>query len=181
MCHFGRAVPVTLRRFPSLLGRTLAGESFVFPNQLPDAPFQVVSLNFKNKHVWNARTWNGLTASLDSNMNMYHVWLFPWIHKAWAPLWRRRCRTWAQEHNIKEEHIVAIYGDRDAICDQIGIHNDGRQYAFMIRNSGKVLFATDGRYLSHKHDSHIHKAIRSLAMPDETLKLDVSTETDVKN
>jgi hypothetical protein len=39
--------------------------------------------------------------------------------------------------------------------------NDGRQYAFLMNNAGRVIFSADGRYLSHKHDFHIHKAIQT--------------------
>ena len=170
--HFGRAVPVGLRRFPLLRGKTLTGSKFEFPTDLVprEAPFHVATLNFKNKHVWNARTWAGLHSSLELLEEhsqrtigcMCHVFVFPRLHMLWAPLWKRRCRAWAAENHIAEDRVIVVYGDRDAICEDIGIFNDGRQYCFIIQNSGKVLFATDGRYLSHKHDFHIHKAIRTL-------------------
>ena len=167
--HFGRAVPVGLRRFPLLHGRTLEGSKIVFPTDLAplNAPFNVATFNFKNKHVWNARTWAGLHSSLElmrpagEALGMYHVWLFPTVHRLWSPIWRRWCRSWAEENGIPASNVIAVYGDRDAICEDIGIFNDGRQYGFLIRNSGKVLFASDGRYLSNKHDIGIHKAIRT--------------------
>jgi hypothetical protein len=171
--HFGRAVPVGLRRFPLLRGRTLEGRKVEFPTDLQptDAAFHVVSLNFKNKHVWNARTWAGLHSSLELMTqtqgtlkvgSMYHVFIFPRFFMLWSPIWRRRCRAWADENHILPQNVLVVYGDREAICDDIGVLNDGRQYGFMIRNSGKVLFAADGRYLSHKHDFSIHKSIRTL-------------------
>ena len=175
--HFGRAVPVGLRPFPLLVGKTLSGAKIVIPSQLnpPEAPLHVMTLNFKNKHVWNARTWAGLHSSVElllqhSGMiespeqrpGMYHVWLFPTIHWLWSPFWKRRCRVWAAENGIKEENVVVVYGNRDEITEEIGIFNDGRQYAFLLDNNGKTHFATDGRYLSHKHDFSIHKAVQTL-------------------
>lgn len=170
--HFGRAVPVGLRRFPLLRGKTLGGTKMEFPTDLKpqDAPFHVVTLNFKNKHVWNARTWAGLHSSLEllqqhneKNIgSMFHVFIFPRFFMLWSPWWKRRCRSWAEENYIPPENVMVVYGDRDAICEDIGIFNDGRQYGFIMRNSGKVLFAAHGRYLSHKHDFQIHKAIRTL-------------------
>jgi len=58
--------------------------------------------------------------------------------------------------------VIVVYGDRDEITEDIGVMNNGRQFAFLIQSSGKVLFSADGRYLSHKHDFHIHKAIQML-------------------
>jgi hypothetical protein len=177
--HFGRAVPVGLRRFPFLHGKTLAGRKFVFPSDLQpiDAPFHVTTINFRNKHVWNARTWGGLYSSLQllgvHNGNppgsLLHLFVFPSLHLLWAPLWRRRCRAWAEENHIPMDKVVVVYGNRDAICDDIGVFNDGRQYGFIIKNSGKVLFAADGRYISQKHDLAIHKAIRSSSDDNEKL------------
>ena len=171
--HFGRSVPVGLRRFPLLRGRTLAGDNIVFPSELHphNASFHVASLNFRKKHVWNARKWAGLHSSLEVLSrtqggpqvgSMYHVFIFPRIHLLWAPIWRRRCRAWAEENHISLDNVVAVYGDREAVCEDIGIFNDGRQYGFIIRNSGKVIFAAEGRYLSNKHDFAIHKSIRTL-------------------
>ena len=171
--HFGRAVPVGLRRFPLLRGRTLQGDKFTFPTDLQplDSAFHVASLNFKNKHVWNARTWAGLHSSLELMSqtqgglkvgSMYHVFIFPRYFMLWSPFWKRRCRAWAEENHIPLGNVLVVYGDREAICDDIGVFNDGRQYGFIIRNSGKVIFAADGRYLSHKHDFSIHKSIRTL-------------------
>ncbi len=170
--HFGRAVPVGLRRFPLLRGRTLGGTKIEFPTELKpqDSPFHVVTLNFKNKHVWNARTWAGLHSSLDLLQqhnekligSMFHVFIFPRFFMLWSPWWKRRCKSWAAENHISPENVMVVYGDRNAICEDIGIFNDGRQYGFIMRNSGKVLFAAHGRYLSHKHDFLIHKAIRTL-------------------
>lgn len=170
--HFGRAVPVGLRRFPLLSGRTLGGSKFVFPTDMEPqaAPFHVATINFKNKHVWNARTWAGLHSSLElleghnghAIGSVYHVFVFPTLYMLWAPLWKRRCRAWAAENHIPLDNVLVVYGDRNAICEDIGIYNDGRQYGFLMRNSGKTIFAADGRYLSHKHDFAIHKAIRTL-------------------
>ena len=171
--HFGRAVPVGLRRFPLLKGMNLNGEKLVFPAQLEpqNAPFHVATINFKNKHVWNARTWASLHSSLalleqhkgsQTIGSMYHVFVFPWLYMLWGPLWRRRCQQWADDNHIPRTNVMVVYGDRDAICEDIGIMNSGRQYGFLIRNSGKVLFAADGRYLNHRHDFAIHKAIRTL-------------------
>jgi hypothetical protein len=168
--HFGRAVPVGLRRFPLLNGTTLSGSKFTFPTDLEplNSPYHVATINFKNKHVWNARTWAGLHSSLElmeaqsnNQIGMYHVFILPTLHILWSPFWKRRCKSWANENDIPLENVLVVYGDRDAICDDIGIFNDGRQYGFLIRNTGKILFATDGRYLSNKHDWAIHKAIRS--------------------
>ena len=172
--HFGRAVPVGLRRFPLLHGKTLGGSKFEFPTQLPDAPFHVVTMNFRNKNVWNARSWHGLQSSLEilqthaveTKPGMYYLWLLPTVHWLWAPIWKRRCRAWANENGISENSVVVVYGNRDEITDEIGIHNDGRMYAFLMRNTGKVFFATDGRYLSNKHDFHIHKAINTMINQD---------------
>jgi len=168
--HFGRTVPVTLRRFPSLHAKDLLGEKLLFPTDLPSAPFHVATINFKNKHVWNARTWAGLHSSLellqqhrgDHIGHIYHLFVFPSLYKLWSPIWKYRCKSWALENKIPLQHVLVVYGDRDAICNDIGILNDGRQFAFLIRNSGKVLYASDGRYLSLKHDFAIHKAIRSI-------------------
>jgi hypothetical protein len=169
--HFGRAVPVGLRRFPLLRGKTLNGDKIVFPTELQpsEAPFHVATINFKNKHVWNARTWAGLHSSLEileqhngKNIgSVYHVFVFPRLYMLWGPLWKRRCLGWAKENHISPDKVMVVYGDRDAICEDIGVFNNGRNYGFLIRNSGKVLFAADGRYLSHKHDFAIHKAIRT--------------------
>ena len=169
--HFGRAVPVGLRKFPLLFGKTLEGTTVTFPHCLEPAtaPFHLVTLNFKNKHVWNARTWNSVHSSLDilsqhspgAAPGMFFVWLFPLVHRLWAPVWRRRCKAWAREHGIAERNVISVYGDRDEITGEIGVHNDGRQYAFLLSNAGDVLFAADGRYNSNKHDFHIHKAIQT--------------------
>ena len=176
--HFGRAVPVGLRRFPLLNGKTLNGKKFTFPSDLEplNAPYHVATLNFKNKNVWNARTWAGLHSSLElmeaqSNhqIGMYHVFLFPTLHFLWSPIWKRRCKSWADENAIPHDNVLVVYGDRDAICDDIGIFNDGRQYGFLICNSGKVLFVSDGRYVSHKHDWAIHKAVRTFHSQKEEL------------
>ena len=169
--YFGKAVPVTLRRFPLLHAKNLAGAKVGVPNDLPDAPFHVVTLNFKNKHVWNARTWAGLHSSLEillqhkgenNSAHIYHLFVFPSLYRLWSPIWKTRCKTWAQENFIPQQNVLVVYGDRDAICNDIGILNDGRQYAFLLRPSGKILFATDGRYTGQKHDSTIQKAIRAL-------------------
>jgi hypothetical protein len=175
--HFGRAVPVGLRRFPILIGRTLAGSKVSVPSELKpsSAPLHVMTVNFKNKHVWNARTWAGLHSSVELLLQhagmiespehrpgMYHVWLLPTVHWLWSPLWKQRCRGWAKENGIPEENVIVVYGNRDEISEDIGIFNDGRQYAFLLDNDGKVHFATDGRYLSHKHDFSIHKAVQTL-------------------
>lgn len=182
--HFGRAVPVALRRFPALFGQTLTGNKVVVPECFPDKGFHLVSLNFKNKHVWNALTWNGLASSLDlvaqhsnqQSVEMYYVWLFPLIHRLWAPIWRKRCRQWATERAIDHSQVISVYGDRDAICEQIGIHNDGRQYAFLVTQTGKILFGSDGRYQSHKHDFHIHKAIKISPIPTQIGQDETSSE-----
>jgi hypothetical protein len=175
--HFGRAVPVGLRPFPLLLGRTLGGTKVVIPSELksPQAPLHVLTFNFKNKHVWNARTWAGLHSSVElllkhagmvsspaQQPGMFHVWLLPTVHWFWSPLWKRRCRAWADENGIDRENVIVVYGNRDEITEDIGILNDGRQYAFLLDNSGKIHFATDGRYLGHKHDISINKAVQTL-------------------
>jgi hypothetical protein len=172
--HFGRAVPVGLRRFPILRGKTLGGSKIQIPTDMtpPDAPFHVLSLNFKNKNVWNAKSWHGLQSSLDILAShgtvehhpcMYYVWVFPTLYWLWSPLWKRRARGWAEENGISVDNVAVVYGNRAEICDDIGIHNDGRNYAFLIRNSGKVLFVAYGRYQSRKHDYHIHKAVNTQA------------------
>lgn len=185
--HFGRAVPVGLRRFPLLHGKTLSGSRIVFPIELKpsEAPYHVSTINFKNKHVWNARTWAGVHSSLElmeahnhNQIGMYHVFIFPSLYILWSPVWKRRCKVWARENAIPEENVIVVYGDRDAICDDIGIFNDGRPYGFILRNTGKVLFATDGRYLSHKHDWAIHKAVRTFHI--QNVKGSVSSEPNVE-
>lgn len=175
--HFGRAVPVGLRPFPLLIGRTLGGSKVVIPSEFKpsEAPFHVLTLNFKNKHVWNARTWAGLHSSVELLLDhagmisspahrpgMFHVWLLPTVHWLWSPLWKRRCRAWADENGIDRENVMVVYGNRDEITEDIGIMNDGRQYVFLVDNAEKVHFATDGRYLSNKHDFNIHKAVQTL-------------------
>ena len=168
--HFGRAVPVTLRRFPFLHAKTIdGGAPLLLPSELPNAPFHVITLNFKNSHVWNARTWAGLHSSLDILSqhhghkigDIYHLFIFPSFYRLWSLIWKKRCKNWAQENRIPESNVLLTYGDREAICDDIGIINDGRQYAFLLRNTGKVIFAADGRYIGHKHDIAIQKAVRS--------------------
>ncbi|KAF4657244.1 40S ribosomal protein S3 [Perkinsus olseni] len=122
--HYGRAVPVGLRRFPNLKAKMIKDSKRVrFPTDLPPG-FHIVILMFKNNHHWDAGTWHGLYDKVSQLVDhahrsilkeyegvcpvdddddlppftppkLYYLWLFGRFRWLWSYFWIRRCRKWA--------------------------------------------------------------------------------------
>jgi hypothetical protein len=118
MSHFGRAVPVTCRRFPELEVHSLAGDR----KFLPEISAQHVVLLFRPAHVHALRAWLPLFGDFRSTTVLFV------IAPRWRPLhglWRWRCGRWKNSEcpEISDHHVGAVYEDRKTLLDSLGLLN----------------------------------------------------------
>lgn len=157
--HYGRAVPVALRRFGRLqmIPVKMPHEPVVLPNDLPSGMHCVILLT-RLKHIANLDSWLGVRAALErlmgeqssvarvqGEMNMYVCCLLPWFWPL-RILWRYKARKWQERLDTEEEFAkVSLYTsvvDRETFLEKMCIHNDGRSYGLLIQNDGEIMWCS---------------------------------------
>eukprot|EP00747_Dinoflagellata_sp_TGD_P166123 gnl/TRDRNA2_/TRDRNA2_188412_c0_seq1.p1 gnl/TRDRNA2_/TRDRNA2_188412_c0~~gnl/TRDRNA2_/TRDRNA2_188412_c0_seq1.p1 ORF type:complete len:249 (-),score=51.37 gnl/TRDRNA2_/TRDRNA2_188412_c0_seq1:52-798(-) len=165
--HYGRAVPLALRRFAKLPCTfhalpPAAPSPMMLPHDLPSG-INVVLLMPKLRHIEYADSWLAVREVFErllserglqreGELQLYICCLMP---RLWPLrwLWRRRIRQWSELAAAEGQtsvHLLSTSGWRKAnLHDRLGIHDDGRAYSLMIRNDGEILWASHDNFKEH--------------------------------
>ena len=91
---------------------------------------------------------------------LYAWWILPRYRRWWAWWWRMQARIWAAEAEVPYDRILLSYADRRAILDGLGLHDDGRNYSLLLRNTGEIVWGHFGAYVPAVHDAALRKVVR---------------------
>ena len=50
-----------------------------------------------------------------------------------------QARVWAEEANVPHDRILLTYADRNALMENLGLHDDGRNYALPTSATHAIL------------------------------------------
>mmetsp|Transcript_95991 Transcript_95991/g.291583 ORF Transcript_95991/g.291583 Transcript_95991/m.291583 type:complete len:208 (+) Transcript_95991:152-775(+) len=171
--HYGRAVPLALRRFAQLPCALHAqrGGQLVLPGGAPPG-VHVVLLLSRRRHIEHVDSWLGVREAWErilaergirreGEMQMYICCLLP---RFWPLrwMWRRRMDQWASL--LREEHpavhLLHTSTWSSAFYSSMQIHNDGRAYAMVVRNNGEILWASHDAFKEHLQEQAMVRAVR---------------------
>jgi len=163
--YFGRAVPLTLRRFVQLpcirhsVDRTKDG--FLLPKGLPEGVHVVLLLN-RRRQIEHCDSWLSVREAWErvleerglhvkGEMQMYICCLLP---RLWPLrwMWYWRMGQWTnllQTEDQESVHLLSTTAWAKDFHERMQIHNDGRAYALVIRNTGQILWASDDAFKEH--------------------------------
>mmetsp|Transcript_25199 Transcript_25199/g.57968 ORF Transcript_25199/g.57968 Transcript_25199/m.57968 type:complete len:248 (-) Transcript_25199:59-802(-) len=197
--HYGRAVPVALRRFPKIQCHKLrlpevvpesvgsekdGSHQLLLPRGLQDGVHVILLLN-RLRQIESADSWLSVREALERHLveqqlhnegelQMYICCLLPYFWPLrW--LWRWRMQVW--DDLLGSEHpAVHIMWSTDwstSTYDRLGVHNDGRAYALVIRKNGEILWASHDKFKENKHQRLMVKVVREEVQwrTDERAKL----------
>merc|ERR1711990_332038 len=97
----------------------------------------------------------------EDDMQMYICCMLP---RFWPLrwLWRWRMKVWCDL--IREEHpsahIIASSSWTSDFYDHMGIHNDGRSYAMIIRNDGSILWGSHDKFKEHRQQKDMVRVMQ---------------------
>mmetsp|Transcript_94124 Transcript_94124/g.280897 ORF Transcript_94124/g.280897 Transcript_94124/m.280897 type:complete len:261 (+) Transcript_94124:69-851(+) len=175
--HYGRAVPLALRRFARLRckqqgppGAPPLGE-LELPSGLPPG-IHVVLLMRRRRHIEHADSWLGVREAWErvlaerglrqeGELRLYICCLLP---RFWPlrPFWYWRLRQWTrllEEEGLSDAkpdggpaavHLLTnTTWSRTGFYDQMHLHDDGRAYAMVLRNDGEILWGSHDAFKEH--------------------------------
>jgi len=187
--HFGRAVPLGLRRFTRLPcavhsamtppAEVVAGSAttaaaprtMVLPQSLPPGVHVVLLMN-RRRQIEHCDSWLSVREAWDrvladrglrqeGEMQMYICCLLP---KFWPLrwIWRWRIRQWQEllaEEDHPSVHLLSTTAWTSGFHDTLQIPNDGRAYAMVIRNDGEILWASDDAFKEHLQEKAMVRVV----------------------
>uniref|UniRef100_A0A7S1AEU3 Uncharacterized protein n=1 Tax=Noctiluca scintillans TaxID=2966 RepID=A0A7S1AEU3_NOCSC len=174
--HYGRAVPLALRRFVRLpcTKHVFDGpsEQLALPSGMPSG-LHVVLLLSRRRHIEHADSWLSVrevwerllaerALRKEDEMQMYICCLLPrFLPLRW--IWRYRMRHWQQllrDECPSSVHLLSTDEWSAGFHDRMGIHDDGRAYAMMIRNDGEILWASHDAFQEHLQEKDMVRIIK---------------------
>eukprot|EP00933_Yihiella_yeosuensis_P083628 TRINITY_DN97876_c0_g1_i1.p1 TRINITY_DN97876_c0_g1~~TRINITY_DN97876_c0_g1_i1.p1 ORF type:complete len:219 (-),score=34.80 TRINITY_DN97876_c0_g1_i1:96-752(-) len=197
--HYGRAVPLALRRFVPLPCRIHSAEklrtigAITIPKELPTGVHVVLMLT-RQKHIEHADSWLGVRTAWErllaeqgthvkGEMQMYICCFLP----KFLPLrlmWRWRMRNWAallkgEDHD--KVHVISTRAWTDGFYEKMQIHDDGRAYAMVVRNDGEILWASHDKFQENLQESEMVHTVKQECQwrQDEAHKLLQGGATEV--
>lgn len=151
--HFGRAVPVLFRRFPSLEALSLKGEKMTMCKELK-GELNFVIIGFSKKHtVEMDRWWNfakGAHFKLREMHNQKNAMQFYriYIHHPFLRPFRSILEN-QHKNNIwdttQDERTFTTFTDKYKFCDRLGLPDPRRAYAMIVNRDGEI------KWVDHEH------------------------------
>eukprot|EP00397_Hematodinium_sp_SG-2012_P046010 GEMP01051845.1.p1 GENE.GEMP01051845.1~~GEMP01051845.1.p1 ORF type:complete len:222 (+),score=49.73 GEMP01051845.1:187-852(+) len=181
--HYGRAVPVAMRRFGriQIVPVNAPKEPLTLPADLPSGMHCVILLT-RLKHIANLDSWLGVreaidrlmqeqssVAQVDGEMNMYVCCMLPWFWP-WRLLWRYKAWKWQEKLAENEFEKVTLYTaviDRERFLENMCIHNDGRSYGLIIQSDGEIMWCSHDGF-EPEQERGVIKVIREEIVYRET-------------
>mmetsp|Transcript_50146 Transcript_50146/g.119379 ORF Transcript_50146/g.119379 Transcript_50146/m.119379 type:complete len:298 (+) Transcript_50146:87-980(+) len=210
--HYGRAVPVALRRFPKVqfqrfrlpaapdlsgtetsensekeggetgrpgeagateaaARRHLLKPELLLPKDIGDGVHVVLLLN-RLRQIESADSWLSVREVFErqlqeqqlhreGELQMYICCLLPGF---WPLRWLWRWRMYVWDDLLGEDHpavhILSTTEWTSSMYDRLGVHNDGRAYALLIRRNGEIIWASHDKFKENKHERLMVKVIR---------------------
>uniref|UniRef100_A0A7S1PKI6 Uncharacterized protein n=1 Tax=Alexandrium catenella TaxID=2925 RepID=A0A7S1PKI6_ALECA len=176
--HYGRAVPLALRRFarlrcqPRVMPGTPLPPQLEIPSGLP-AGVHVVLLLRRRRHIEHCDSWLSVREAWEralaerglqqeGELRLYICCMMP---RFWPMrlFWHWRMRGWVALLEKEEQPAVQILSCSSwsgGFYERMRIHDDGRAYAMVIRNDGEILWASHDAFKEHLQEKAMAIVVR---------------------
>lgn len=171
--HYGRAVPLALRRFVKLPCVTHgSSKPLLLPSEMPNGVHVVLLLN-RLRQIEHADSWLSVRVAwerllkergirTEGDMQMYICCVLPWfpLLRWW---WHWRMQQWSQL--LQEEHpsvhllSTSTRARARDFYTKMQIPNDSRCYAMVIRNNGEILWASHDKFQEHLQEKDMVRTV----------------------
>jgi hypothetical protein len=130
--------------FPSVTGRSLAGESFDLPAAFAgDLSLAIVA--FQRRHWDDVATWTQLGEELErANISFvyYRVPVIDHRYRLFRPLVDGTLRVGTDDR--ERERTVSVYTPKEAFREALSIPSEDRVYALLLDDEGRVRWRAAG-------------------------------------